>query len=167
MSLNTSFYLCSINVSVLTCETDGIGRLMGSWAPGRAARRHLQLIQRRTPPSVSGRRAPPPDLVGERLAELERPLPHDIVTDDDAACDQHLLDHAQAEWKAEVEPYLMTDYLGWETVAGIAGQTGVVILSGYPPCSRSASWPAAKLTVPIMVCKLTFMGILPYGKMAL
>jgi hypothetical protein len=139
----------------------------GFVASGRAALRHLQLIQRRTPSSVSGRRAPPPDLVGERLAELERSLPHDTVTDDDAACGQHLLDHAQAEWKAEVEPYHMTDYLGWETVAGIAGQTGVVILSGYPPCSRFTSRPATKLTVPIMACKSIFMGILPYGKMAL
>src|SRR5215218_9840821 len=40
----------------------------------------------------------------------------------------------------------MADDLGWETVAGTAGQTGVVILYGYPPCCQSASWPAAKLT---------------------
>src|SRR5215203_3944961 len=36
-------------------------------------------------PFVSGRRQPPPDLVGECLAELERPLPHTLVADDDAA----------------------------------------------------------------------------------
>ena len=47
-------------------------------------------------PFVSGRRQTPPDLVGEVLAELERPLPHALVAHDDAARGQHLLDHAQA-----------------------------------------------------------------------
>jgi hypothetical protein len=47
---------------------------------------------------------PPPDPVGEVLAELERPLPHGLVADDDAAGGQHLLDHAQAERETEVQP---------------------------------------------------------------
>jgi hypothetical protein len=46
--------------------------------------------------------------VGERLAELARPLPYALVADDDAARRQHLLDHAQAEREAEVEPWLIT-----------------------------------------------------------
>src|SRR3954471_3190735 len=48
-------------------------------------------------PLVSGTGQPPPDPVGELLAEPERPLPHRLVADDDAARRQHLLDHAQAE----------------------------------------------------------------------
>src|SRR3954471_3989067 len=44
-------------------------------------------------PFVSGRRQTPPDLISERLAELQRPLPHALVTDEDAARGQHLLDH--------------------------------------------------------------------------
>src|SRR4051794_18257330 len=50
-------------------------------------------------PLVSGAGQSPPDPFGERLAELERPLPDGLVTDHDAACRQHLLDHAQAERK--------------------------------------------------------------------
>jgi hypothetical protein len=43
---------------------------------------------------VSGAGQPPSDPVGERLAELQGPLPHSLVADDDAARGQHLLDHA-------------------------------------------------------------------------
>ena len=85
MSLNPSLLLCSINVPVLICETAGTGRCIGLSVPGGAAQRHPQLIQRRTPSSVSGRRAPPPDPIGEVLAELERPLLHALVADNDAA----------------------------------------------------------------------------------
>src|SRR3954454_632288 len=55
-------------------------------------------------PFISGAGCPAPDLVGECLAELACPLPHALVADDDAACGQHLLDHAQAERKAEIQP---------------------------------------------------------------
>src|SRR3954447_3418575 len=74
-----------------------------------------------TPSFVSGRRQTPPDLVGKCLAELERPLPHALMADDDAACGQHLLDHAQAEREAKVQPYGVADDLGREAVPGIAG----------------------------------------------
>src|SRR5215203_5005560 len=70
-------------------------------------------------PFVSGAGQPPSDPVGERLAELQGPLPHALMADDDAACGQHLLDHAQAEREAEVQPYRVADHLRWETVAGI------------------------------------------------
>src|ERR1700761_6026213 len=72
-------------------------------------------------PLVSGIGQPPPNLVGEVLAELERPLPHALVADDDAARSQHLLDHAQAEGKAEIQPNRMADDLGRKPVAGVAG----------------------------------------------
>src|SRR3954447_25988261 len=70
-------------------------------------------------PFVSSSRQTPPDPVGEVLAELEPPLPHALLADDDAACGQHLLDHAQAEREAEVQPYRVADHLRWETVAGV------------------------------------------------
>src|SRR5689334_24248101 len=75
-------------------------------------------------PFVSGRGQTPPDPIGEVLAELQRPLAYGLVTDDDAACRQHLLDHAQAEGEAKVEPDGVADDLGWETVASIAGANG-------------------------------------------
>jgi hypothetical protein len=43
------------------------------------------------------------------------------MADDDAACGQHLLDHAQAEREAKVQPYGVADDLGREAVPGIAG----------------------------------------------
>jgi hypothetical protein len=33
------------------------------------------------------------DLVGNRLPELQRPLPHGLMADQDPSCGQHLLDH--------------------------------------------------------------------------
>ena len=45
-------------------------------------------------PFVSGAGQPPSDPVSERLAELERPLSHSLVADEDAASGEHLLDHA-------------------------------------------------------------------------
>src|SRR4051794_23500287 len=69
-------------------------------------------------PLVAGTGQPPADLVRERLAELARPLPHGLVADDDAAGRQHLLDHAQAEREAEVEPDGVADDLRPEPVAG-------------------------------------------------
>src|SRR5215213_3165436 len=71
-------------------------------------------------PFISGAGCPAPDLVGEVLAELACPLPHALVADDDAACRQHLLDHAQAERKAEIQPDRVADDLGRVAVAGIA-----------------------------------------------
>src|SRR3954447_26003975 len=60
-------------------------------------------------------------LIGERLTELQRPLPHRLVADDDAARGQHLLDHTQAEWEAEIKPNRVADDLGRKPVAGVAG----------------------------------------------
>lgn len=41
------------------------------------------------------------------------------MADHDAACRQHLLDHAQAKREAKVQPHPLADYLGWEAMAGI------------------------------------------------
>ena len=45
-------------------------------------------------PLVSGCRKTPADLVGEALAEFQRPLPHGLMADHDASCGENLLDHA-------------------------------------------------------------------------
>jgi len=47
-------------------------------------------------PFVPRARQPAADLVGEVLAELQRPLPHGLMADDDAARGQQLIHHAQA-----------------------------------------------------------------------
>jgi hypothetical protein len=97
---------------------------MPSWSTARqkpvflAGDLHRNLVQM---PLVSGTGQPPPDPIGECLTELHRPSPHDLVDDDNAACGQHLLDHAQAERKAEIQSNRMADDLGREAIAGVAG----------------------------------------------
>ena len=73
------------------------------------------------------------------LAELQRPLPHGLVADDDAARGQHLLDHAQAEGEAEVQPHRVADDLGRKAVAGVAGASRrrhPVRLPALPPIRK-------------------------------
>src|SRR4051794_22435570 len=72
-------------------------------------------------PLVAGTGQPPADPVREALAELERPLPHGLVADNDAAGGHHLLRHAQAERETEVEPDGVADDLRREPVAGVGG----------------------------------------------
>jgi len=76
--------------------------------------RHLVQV-----PFVAGLRQPTPDPVGKLLAELQRPSPHGLVADHDPACRQHLLDHAQAEREAEVQPHRLADHLCRKAVSGI------------------------------------------------
>src|SRR5918997_3935580 len=61
-------------------------------------------------PLIARARQPTADLIGERLAEFERPLPHALMADDDAASGQHLLDHAQAEREAEIMRWTVPAY---------------------------------------------------------
>src|SRR3954453_19518181 len=61
--------------------------------------------------------------LAERLAEFQGPLPHSLVADDDAACGQHLLDHAQAEREAEIQPDGMADDLSGKPLASVAGES--------------------------------------------
>ena len=76
---------------------------------------------------LSPRRGAAADLVGDRLAEFEAPLPHRLVADGDAAGGQHLLNHAQAERKAEIQPDRVADDLSREAIAGIDRVPGVVM----------------------------------------
>src|SRR4051812_552983 len=100
-----------------------------------------------TPTLVARVWQPAPDLVGEALAELARPLAHGLMGHVDAAGGQHLFDHAQAERKAEVEPHGVADDLGWEAVASVGGLGGGCH-AGPLPVPTSPAKPRPKLTVP-------------------
>src|SRR4051794_728870 len=87
------------------------------------------------------------DLVGERLAELARPLAHGFMAHVDAAGGQHLFHHAQAQRKAEVQPHGVADNLARKAVAGVGGLGGGC-LAGPLPAPPSPAKPRPKLTVP-------------------
>src|SRR3954462_1066985 len=70
-------------------------------------------------PFISCTGEPAPDLVGEALAELARPLPHGFMAHVDAAGGQHLFDHAKAERKREVEADGVAGKLAWKGVAAV------------------------------------------------
>src|SRR4051794_14453315 len=98
-------------------------------------------------PLVARTGQPAPDLVGEALAELARPLAHGLMAHVNAAGRQHLLHHAQAQRKAEVEPHGVADDLAWKAVAGVGGLGGGCH-AGHLPISASPAKPRPKLTVP-------------------
>src|SRR3954463_1717166 len=98
-------------------------------------------------PLVARAWQPTPDLVGETLAELARPLPHGLVAHVDAAGGQHLFDHAQAQRKAEVEPDGVADDLARKAVAGVGG-LGAGCHAGHLPVPALPAQPRPKLTVP-------------------
>ncbi len=54
------------------------------------------------------------EFLGEGLAKLETPLADGFVADDDSAFGQELLDFAEAQTEAVVEPHRVGDYFGWE-----------------------------------------------------
>src|SRR3954471_7736800 len=101
-------------------------------------------------PLVSSTGEPAPDLVGERLAKLARPLAHGFMAHVDAAGGQHLFDHAQAERKAEVQPHGVADDLAWKAVAGVGG-LGCGCHAGHLPVPAFPAKPRPKLTVPLHV----------------
>ena len=72
---------------------------------------------------------------------------------DDAAGGQHLLDHAQAEREAEVEPDRVADDLGRKAVAGVR-QLGGWRHAG----SVAASPPAGNLTRPNLTVPINLTG---------
>src|SRR3954447_13278454 len=83
-------------------------------------------------PLVSRTGEPAPDLVGERLAELARPLPDGLMAHDDTAGRQHFFHHAQAQREPEVEPNGVADDLAWKAVAGVGGLAAGVMPATYP-----------------------------------
>src|SRR3954471_24122072 len=95
-----------------------------------------------TPTLVARTGQPAPDLVGEALAELARPLPHGLIAHLDAASREDLIHVAQAQRKAEVEPDRVADDLGREAIAGVArdgGRCHPVRLPGLVPHRKPPS----------------------------
>src|SRR3954470_14820758 len=92
--------------------------------------------------------SPTTDLVGERLAELEGPLPHRLVADENVASRQHLLDHAQAQREPEIQPDRVADDFGRKPVAGVAGRCELAHRARLPAAISEGKPNAGKLTVP-------------------
>ena len=88
-------------------------------------------------PFVAASRRAPADLIGERLAELLPPLAHALVGHANSAGRQHLLDHAQAQRKPEIEPNRVDDHLRRKAVAAIERITGCRL----GPCLLGRSFP--------------------------
>jgi len=78
-------------------------------------------------PLVACGRQPAPDLVGKALPQLQRPLQHGLVADDDAAHGQQFVHYPQARREAEVEPDGVAEDLSREAAAGVAGNSGQAI----------------------------------------
>ena len=72
-------------------------------------------------PLVAELRGSPTDLVGAGPAECLRRASHGLMADDDSARRQQVLDHPQAERKAEIEPDGLLNDFGREPVASING----------------------------------------------
>ena len=97
-------------------------------------------------PFITRRVLRPADLRGVRTAELQSP-PADLPVDrPEAAFGEHVLDHPQAEWDAEVEPDGMRNDRGWIVAAGMKSSTIGRHLQ-RPSSNRELS-QSAKLTVP-------------------
>ena len=90
-------------------------------------------------PFVAAGGSPLADLIGDCLAKLGRPLAHGLVSHTNPSCREHLLDHAKAQGKPEVEPNGMADDLGRKAIAVIEGITRgrhSPRLPRYPPQIR-------------------------------
>ena len=59
------------------------------------------------------------DLIGEGSPEFLRPQPHLLMRDDDASGSQHILDHPQAQRKAEIQPHCVGDDFSRIAVAAV------------------------------------------------
>jgi hypothetical protein len=78
------------------------------------------------------------------LAELHRLLPHRLMTDHDPSGGEHLLDHAQAERKSEIQPHSMADDFSRESVTGVARMARWF----HPLPVHRSGHPLVNLTVP-------------------
>ena len=94
-------------------------------------------------PLVTGCRKTAADLVGIALPELQRPLSHRLMADQDAAGSQHFLYHPQAERKSKVQPHSMADHFSRKAVASVARITG----RSHPSHMRRSGHPPVNLTV--------------------
>src|ERR1700746_2936813 len=87
-------------------------------------------------PFVANSRQAATDLVGERLAEFARPLPHRFVANDDAASRQQLLNHTQPEREPEIQPDGVADNLRGEPISDIAGASRLLPPPRLPTAVR-------------------------------
>ena len=63
---------------------------------------------------------PLPKLGGVRRPELDAPVPDRLVRDGHTSLRQQILDVAEAQAEAVIEPHGVADDLDWETVSAIA-----------------------------------------------
>jgi len=75
-------------------------------------------------PFVAASRRTLADLIGERFAELLSPLTHGLVGHANPTGRQHLLDHAKARGKPEIEPNGIADHFRRKAMAAIQRVTG-------------------------------------------
>jgi hypothetical protein len=108
--------------------------------PARDAERDLVEM-----PFVSMRLKTFADLVGRVLAELEGLLTHGLMAHLNPAGGQHLLHHAQAEGKPEVQPDGIADHVSPEAMADITTMTGRFHTSSMP----ASHYPEVNLTMPL------------------
>src|ERR1700677_2480317 len=73
------------------------------------------------------------DPIGECLTEFLPPLAHGLVRHANPALSQHLLDHAKAQGKSEIEPHGIADHLRREAMTAIERVTGGPHILRLPP----------------------------------
>ena len=96
-----------------------------------------------SPPRSTAAGQPPPDPVDECLAELERPLPHILVADDDAARSQQSPRPCAGSAGSRTTPNCVADDLGRKPVAGVAGEgrrCHPIRLRGLARHSKPPTW---------------------------
>jgi hypothetical protein len=100
-------------------------------------------------PLIATARATTAQFIDVGLTELQAPLAHGFVGEHDASLGHELFDVAKTEGEAKIEPDTMTDDLGWEAIAFVAGSRNVcfheVIL---PQCLAFCIGSLSKLTIP-------------------
>src|SRR5271165_4512758 len=84
-------------------------------------------------PFVAASGRAPTDLIGERLAELLPPLTHGFVGHANSARREHLLDHAEAQGKPEIEPYGVADDLRVEPLRRRQSKGAATDMPGLKP----------------------------------
>ena len=74
-------------------------------------------------PFVAPRRSSLAELIGEGFTELLPPPAHRLIGHANSARRKHLLDHAKAKRKSEIEPHRIAYHLSWKAMTAIEGIT--------------------------------------------
>jgi hypothetical protein len=121
---------------------------------------------------VASSRQPAADLVGERLPELEAPLPPveslcgSTVADRDTARCQKLIDVAQAQGKAEAESDRVADDLTCEAITGIGRASGRCYRLRLPGPVRPGKPTLAQVDDVSSMLGVTLSGSNPSGRIS-